>query len=49
MQAFVFKENLICGNNDRDYFEFLLNTETERNLCLRLENCSALTIVPVQC
>lgn len=48
MQAFVFGENLICGNNDRDYFEFLLNHETERDLCLCLENCSALTIAPVQ-
>ena len=48
MKAFVFGENLICGNNDRDCFEFLLYLETERDLCLCLVNCSALTIVPVQ-
>ena len=48
MKTFVFGENLICGNNDRDYFEFLLYHETELDRCLCLENCSTLTIVPVQ-
>lgn len=47
MKAFVFGESLTCGNNYRDYFEFLLNPETERDLWLCLENCSASTIVPV--